>query len=518
MTQISNLPAASALGGGELVPVTQAGTTVKTTTAAIAALVTPASGITTLTSAGGTIAITNVSTGVDNIEAVGVPIANLVSGVGAIQSTDVLAVEALSNTTTYKLTLGQLFGFNSTKPSVRVVSVANIASLNGVLGSTDGIVLGAGQLILLTAQSTQSQNGPWVISAGAWSRPPWYASGSSTQAHFEDTIYVVDGSAYANSTWKLTTSGTITIDINTTTWAQVTNGISAGTPPAGSAGNVQFNSGSSFGADPLFTYNTGSGNLFLGGTGTNGSLSGGLVGATATGTTLTISGGAGGATSGTGGTLILNGGSSVSGNPGGVQIYGGTPGTNGVGSGVSISVATNTNTNANGSGIFITSGQSIGNASKTSGVIRLTSPVGTGGALSGIIALNTNGVDQVYVDGNGVLFVKGTINLTSSNSNIVLGQANGIYNANSVYTGAASPVTIAGQSNIFNGVTSPVTVNFPTTPGDGYVFEINNGAAIASVTLSGGAATINGGVAAFAANTTYSWKYVASITTWFRRI
>lgn len=106
------------------------------------------------------------------------------------------------------------------KPPANAVSVANIASLSGTT-TVDGVSLVAGNIVLLTAQSTGSQNGPWVIAAGAWTRPGWYTSGNTAQAFQYMIIPVLSGTTYGGSLYDCTTSGAITIDTTSTTWAIV---------------------------------------------------------------------------------------------------------------------------------------------------------------------------------------------------------------------------------------------------------------------------------------------------------
>lgn len=104
----------------------------------------------------------------------------------------------------------------ATKPAVTVVATTNQA-LTGT-PTIDGQATAAGSLILLTAQSTPSQNGPWVAAAGAWSRPTWYPTGGTTQAFQFITTLVRLGSTYQGTTWRMTTAGAITIDTTATTW------------------------------------------------------------------------------------------------------------------------------------------------------------------------------------------------------------------------------------------------------------------------------------------------------------
>jgi hypothetical protein len=104
------------------------------------------------------------------------------------------------------------------KPSVGVVATSNL-TLSGAQ-TIDSVAGTAGTtLVLATAQSTASQNGPWLMQTGAWTRPAWYPSGGTTQAFQFVAVRVRLGTQYADSLWDITTSGAITIDTTATTWA-----------------------------------------------------------------------------------------------------------------------------------------------------------------------------------------------------------------------------------------------------------------------------------------------------------
>jgi phage-related tail fiber protein len=55
------------------------------------------------------------------------------------------------------------------KQSVRAATTANIATLSGTM-TIDGIALVAGDRVLVKDQTTQSQNGIYLVAAGAWTR------------------------------------------------------------------------------------------------------------------------------------------------------------------------------------------------------------------------------------------------------------------------------------------------------------------------------------------------------------
>lgn len=113
------------------------------------------------------------------------------------------------------------------KPAITVVATAN-QTLSG-LPTIDSVATADGSLILATAQSTGSQNGPWVAHSGAWTRPTWYPSGGTTQALQFMTTFVRLGTVYQGSTWRQTAAGPITIDATSTTWTVTLLAVSSAT-------------------------------------------------------------------------------------------------------------------------------------------------------------------------------------------------------------------------------------------------------------------------------------------------
>lgn len=103
------------------------------------------------------------------------------------------------------------------KPALAVVATTNQA-LSG-LPTIDGVTVADGTMLLLSAQSTGSQNGPWTAHSGAWTRPSWYPSGGTTQAFQFITTFIRLGTTYQGTTWRQTAAGPITIDTTATTWA-----------------------------------------------------------------------------------------------------------------------------------------------------------------------------------------------------------------------------------------------------------------------------------------------------------
>lgn len=104
---------------------------------------------------------------------------------------------------------------NKTLLPARAVSTSNVASLSGTT-TIDGVSLVANDRVLLTAQSTASQNGPWLVQSGAWARPTDFASGTSVQAHI---ILVAGGNTYSGTIWNMTNTTATVIDTDALNWS-----------------------------------------------------------------------------------------------------------------------------------------------------------------------------------------------------------------------------------------------------------------------------------------------------------
>lgn len=113
------------------------------------------------------------------------------------------------------------------KPSCMVVAVSN-TTLSG-LSSIDGQSPADGSLVLLSAQTSGPENGPWVVHSGAWTRPTWYPSAGTTQSFQFITILVRLGTTYQGSTWRMTTSGAVTIDTTATAWVVTPHALNTNT-------------------------------------------------------------------------------------------------------------------------------------------------------------------------------------------------------------------------------------------------------------------------------------------------
>lgn len=106
------------------------------------------------------------------------------------------------------------------------VRVRGVATTNqGLTGlpTNDGITYVATEVILLTAQTTASQNGPWVVASGAWTRPTYWAAASSQKPAL---FYVNEGTVNADTKWTTLTDGTITVDTTALSITKDTTGSS----------------------------------------------------------------------------------------------------------------------------------------------------------------------------------------------------------------------------------------------------------------------------------------------------
>ena len=106
------------------------------------------------------------------------------------------------------------------RASVRVLASSTVAALTGSPVTIDGVSVSAGTRVLLTAQTTGSQNGIWVVQTGAWTRPSDFAAGQAAAGAF---CFVQDGNTYADQGWVCTTnSGADVVDTNALSWTQFT--------------------------------------------------------------------------------------------------------------------------------------------------------------------------------------------------------------------------------------------------------------------------------------------------------
>jgi len=135
------------------------------------------------------------------------------------------------------INLGQLNSSQDAQPfkkKVRAATTANI-TLSGTQ-TVDGVGLLANERCLVKDQSTASQNGIYVVSAGAWSR----ATDADVTADFADgqTVQVAEGTLHADSLWVLTTDSAITVGTTSLAYKRLSRANQATAGTYGSASQV----------------------------------------------------------------------------------------------------------------------------------------------------------------------------------------------------------------------------------------------------------------------------------------
>lgn len=111
------------------------------------------------------------------------------------------------------------------KASVRAATTANI-TLSGEQ-TIDGVSVVSGNRVLVKNQGTQTQNGIYIASSGAWTRSDDASTGSELVSAF---VFVEEGTANADTGWVQTTNSPITLGSSNIVFAQFSG---AGTYTAG---------------------------------------------------------------------------------------------------------------------------------------------------------------------------------------------------------------------------------------------------------------------------------------------
>jgi hypothetical protein len=99
-----------------------------------------------------------------------------------------------------------------------------VATTNQALTGTptiDGVASAATNVVLLTANTTASQNGPWVVAAGAWTRPTDWAAASAQKS----TVWFVEEGTVNHDTKWIAITDAITVDTTSVTITQDQSGI-----------------------------------------------------------------------------------------------------------------------------------------------------------------------------------------------------------------------------------------------------------------------------------------------------
>jgi hypothetical protein len=107
------------------------------------------------------------------------------------------------------------------KASVKAASTTNVA-LTGLL-TIDGYQTVAGDRVLLKDQTTASENGIWIVAAGAWTRATDFNDGLAVTS--SAAIPVEVGTANHDTVWILTTDTAVTVGTTALTFSQLGGGI-----------------------------------------------------------------------------------------------------------------------------------------------------------------------------------------------------------------------------------------------------------------------------------------------------
>jgi hypothetical protein len=112
----------------------------------------------------------------------------------------------------------------SWKTAVRAATTANgtLATAFANASVIDGVTLATGNRILLKNQTTQSENGIYVVAA---SGAPTRATDMDAAAEFPNaTVYVSEGTTLADTSWTVTTNAPVTVGTTAIVWAQIGTG------------------------------------------------------------------------------------------------------------------------------------------------------------------------------------------------------------------------------------------------------------------------------------------------------
>ena len=342
------------------------------------------------------------------------------------------------------------------KQATRVVTVTNITLAGGAPSSVDGVSLTTGDRVLVTAQTTGSQNGIYkVTTVGSGANGTWARTTDADQTGEIEAgmiIMVTEGAIYADTQWKLITDDPITIGTTTLTFTQnySANSISSG------SSNVTVNANANVTISSAGTANV----LTVSSTGT---VTTGTASATGniTGGNIRTAGQVSATANITGGNLVVPGNGYLDITGPAAQVY--TARVRGGTGGAQFGIATS---NTASFGIANDSLNAAGTdyANLTYSANTLVLKTGNVNTLSNRLVIDSTGI--VSVVGNitsGNILTGGLISATGNiTGNYFLGNvfyANGI-TASKIYNGTseANVGTSGGNANISIGGTSNVVV------------------------------------------------------------
>ena len=319
------------------------------------------------------------------------------------------------------------------KQATRVVTVANITLAGGAPNAVDGVNLSLKDRVLVTGQSTASENGIYYVTTlGTGANGTWTRS-LDTDATGEllagTVVMVTEGTLYADTQWKLTTNDPIVIGTTALTFVQnyLANSISSGNSNVVVNANSNVTISSNGTANVLTISSTGV--VVTGTTSSTGNITGANI---LTGGIMSSTGNA------THGNILTGGLVSATGNINGnylnaniyyatgfsaSRIYLGNSEVNVVASGGNINVSVGGSSNV---AVFATTGEYVTGVVSASGNITGSNLLSgglisvAGNATFGNLTVNTDAVitGNLTVNGNTTFINSNTV--TTNDKNIVL--------------------------------------------------------------------------------------------------
>jgi hypothetical protein len=150
------------------------------------------------------------------------------------------------------------------KQAARAVTTTNVTLSGGAPSVVDGVSLNLGDSVLVTAQTTGSQNGIYTVTTvGSGSNGTWALrsddNGTTGSLDAGTIIMITEGVVYADTQWKLITDNPIVIGTTALTFVQnySANSISAGTSNVSVISNANVTISSAGTANVLTVSSTG---------------------------------------------------------------------------------------------------------------------------------------------------------------------------------------------------------------------------------------------------------------------
>jgi hypothetical protein len=369
------------------------------------------------------------------------------------------------------------------KQSTRVVTTTNITLTGGAPSLVDGVTLSLGDRVLVTAQTTGTQNGLYYVTTlgsganGTWARTSDGNENGEIEAGM--IVMVTEGVIYADTQWKLITDDPIIINTTALTFTQnyMANSISSGTSNVVVTSNANVTISSAGTANVLLISSTGT--VTSGTASITGNVTGGNI----------LTGGAVSATGNVTGAYILGNGVSLTGVITSVaNINNGTSNVTVVSSGGNVTVGVGGTGNVV---VFATTGEYI------SGLLSVTGNI-TGGNISATDHTGTN------------VSVTGTVTAASTVGGVITGSSaslSGNVTGGNILTGGLISVTAnitGGNIRTVGQVSATGNVTTDTYfVGNGYfltgltsavsVTKIENGNSNVWVNTPGGDVTVTAG-------------------------